>query len=479
MEISSLISLKKIISLENFTKKISNLDFVYHRLDKINQQFFSKKKFKLSDSSQIEFIQNYYNFISGVINIDNKIEKNFEKFDEENLFDLKIINKIDKYDFNAYNNNDNNEINEDLKIFNEKNSNRKNFLEKNFLKKSIVDAYFKNFGKYKNSISPIGTNFNDFIKYFYMDFSGFGFSNENFNFDFLKKNIFFSDLSEYHHFRYFVSDLIMNYQDFNVEELDHIHKADEFKSLPSLVDSEKKVKNFRISCFRNLPDFIFGLNNNLFNSADKVKEIILENFEKEKIFGFKFIEISSEEFIIIKQENKINLFVPEDFNSINTLNNNNEKEKIINFSDKRGLLKLEKEGNFYIIINDIEHLRFECFEDANNSDINKCFMDMMSTITILEKNLKFSYSKKLGYITSNPNLLGTGLIFEVYINLKNLFNDKEKLQSFFKDNTFTFDVISEDESLIKVINHATIGFSENDILRNLIILINELIDNDK
>ena len=31
---------------------------------------------------------------------------------------------------------------------------------------------------------------------------------------------------------------------------------------------------------------------------------------------------------------------------------------------------------------------------------------MMSTITILEKNLKFSYSKKLGYITSNPNLLG-------------------------------------------------------------------------
>jgi protein-arginine kinase len=466
MEISSLISLKKIIFSENFIKKISNFEFDYNKLDKINLQFFSKKRFKLSDYSLIEFIQNYYNFISGVINKDKKIEKNFEKLEEANLFDLKMFNKIDKYDYNNFNDNENK--NEDFKILN----------QKNLLKKSIADSYFKNFEKYKNAISPIGTNINDLVKNFNLDFSGFSNNNKNFNLDFLGKNIFFSDLSEYNLFRYFVSDLIMLYQDFNVEELDHIHKADDFKSLPSIIDSEKKVKSFRISCFRNLPDFIFGLNNNLFNSAVKVMEILLENFDKEKIFDYKFIEFSSEEFSTIKQENKIDLFVPHDFNFSGKENENNEEEKIINFSDKRGLLKLEKEGNFYIIINDIEHLRFECYEKENNSDINKSFIDMMSTITKLEKNLKFSYSKKLGYITSNPNLLGTGLIFEVCLHIKILFNDKEKLQSFFKDNTFTYEIISEDEGLIKVINHATIGHSENDIIRNLIILINELLDND-
>ena len=126
-------------------------------------------------------------------------------------------------------------------------------MDNNLLKKSIADAYFKNFEKYKNTISPLGTTINDFVKNLNSELQ------ENFNF--LGRNIFFSDLCEYNQFRYFISDLIMNFQDFNVEELDHIHKADDFKSLPSIVDVEKKVKSFRISCLRNLPDFIFGVNN--------------------------------------------------------------------------------------------------------------------------------------------------------------------------------------------------------------------------
>lgn len=470
MEISSLITLKKIIDSENFINKISNFEFDYHNLDKINCQFFSKKKFKLSGYTQIDFIQNYYNFISGIINIDRSIENrnnnNNSQADERNLLQLRKAEKISGLENSS----------DELKIFsNGKNANeeKKNFLDRELLKKSLADSYFKNFEKYEDVISPLGTNINNFIEFFQLEDQNNqnDLNDLNNNLSFLKDNIFFSDLSEYNQFRFFVSDLIMNYQDFNVEELDHIYKADDFKSLPSIVDSEKKLKSFRISCIRNLPDFIFGVNNNLFSSAQKVKEIIKENFEKEKLFDFKVFDFNSEEFNEIEQLNKINFNVPKDFKNENNL-------KSFNFNEEeRCLIKPEKEGNFYFIVNDLEHLRFECYEN-NTPEINKSFIELMNIITKLEKNLKFSYSKKLGYITSNPKYLGTGLIFEIYLTVKNLLSNKEKLNTFFKDNTFIYDIINEEEGVIRINNHATIGYSENDLLRNLIILINELIEND-
>jgi len=471
MEISSLISLKNIINSENFETKIKSFELDNYRSDKINCQFFSKNKFKLCQFNQLEFIQSYYNFICGLINIDNKFEFIGEKEVEIiHEFNFSKFKKLDIYT----------EDSEELAIFQKKSSN-KNEKEKiniNIFKisdeqlvksKSVIAAYFNNFEKYKNTISPIGTNLNDIVQSFLSDdeYS----ANKNFsNLNFLKNQIYFSDTCEFNTFKSFVSNFILAYQNFNVDDLDHIHKQDLFKNLPSISDANKiKLKSLRMTCFRNLADAVFGLNSSLFNSASKIKEIVfksLEAMQKE----FEYLSIEKDKFKKIINENEINLNIPIDFN----LEEYN-KNKNLNFGNERGLIKLE--NGICIIINDIEHLRFECYEKSG--DINKMFMNLLNFINSFGKNVKFSYDKKLGFVTSNPEYIGTGLIIEICVELKNLLNEEENFNQNFKDNIFKYDIINKEEGIVKIKNHITIGYSENDLIGNFILLINDLIEQDK
>jgi protein-arginine kinase len=286
----------------------------------------------------------------------------------------------------------------------------------------------------------------------------------------LQNKIFLSDLCEYRAFRHFISHFILGYQNFNVEELDHIHKQDVFKNPPAISEALKpKIRSVHMTCCRNLSDWVFGLNNGLFGSAAEVKEKILKALEALKSV-FESFSAESEKFKQLAAESEIDLNIPLNFND--TEENQNEKK-----NDQRILIKLE--NGSLIIINDLEHLRFVCYEKSG--EVNKIFMSLYTLVNSLAKNLKFCYDKKLGFVSANPAIIGTGLVMVVLIEVKNLVKEEneEKFKLFFKDNIFKYEIVNKQEGLVKIKNHVTIGISENDLLGNFVLLINDILEHYK
>lgn len=524
MEISSLISLKNIINSENFERKISTFDLDDYKSDKINCQFFSKSKFKLSNSNQLEFIQSYYSLISGLINIDNRLELSGKE--DESLFELdfakagKLDNLVEQSDelvgftknlalLNSNNNDKDNNINNYNEIFLDCLLNDIQKLKS----KAVANAYFKNFEKYQNTISPLGTNLNDLVSLFLTANnnnnnlnnnnnneneknaeaekenkssksikSSFAAQNTDLNASikssFTKNKLLqLSDLCEYNSFKQFIADFLLGFQNFNVEELDHIHKQDVFKNPPVVKEELKpKIKAVNVTCNRNISDLVFGFNNGLFGSAAKAKEMTLKALEA---LGSEFecFSADSEKFNQLVYENEIDLNF--NFNCLNDLNKNNKNKNFENnFAlENCALIKLKLENGSFIVLNDLEHLRIICTEKSG--EINKIFMNLFTLVNSLAKNLKFSYDKKLGFVTANPECIGTGLVMEALIEIKNLIKDEAKFKLFFKENVFRYEVVNRDEGLVKIKNHVTIGYSENDLLGNFVLLINDILEHDK
>lgn len=460
IEISSLISLKNITYSEQFDRQISDFNIDIFKIDKINCQFFSKKKFKLCDANQLEFIQQYYNFLCGLILTDNKLELKNEEEKHSFAFDFSKLAALAQYS----------EQSSELSQF-RNNPNKSTLNKDEELKlKSIASSYYATYEKYKNVISPLGTQLNDLV-------SNLTLTEENPGLSFLKNKVYLSDYCEYRAFKSFISKYILNYQSFNIEEYDHIYKQDSFKTLPSISsESLAKVQSTRISCIRNITDLTFGLNNSLFDSCGKAKEFTMQSLETMKK-KYAYYKQGSEEFKKIITENEISLNIPSEL----ALGKSQAEATLLNLSPERGVFSLEsqeKVHNFYIILNDMDHLRFESFEKSG--DVNKMFFNILLFTSQYDKHVKFSYDKQLGFITSNPDYIGTGLIIEVVIQLKHLINDEKKLNEFFvNEGNFKYEILNKAEGLIKLRNHSTIGFSENDLLGNFIVLINDIMEHDK
>jgi len=60
-----------------------------------------------------------------------------------------------------------------------------------------------------------------------------------------------------------------------------------------------------------------------------------------------------------------------------------------------------------IIVNEDEHIKIECQMPGNN--LLSCYREVLKFEKKLEKKLSFSFNQNLGYLTSNPSLIGTGL----------------------------------------------------------------------
>ena len=95
------------------------------------------------------------------------------------------------------------------------------------------------------------------------------------------------------------------------------------------------------------------------------------------------------------------------------------EERLISpeFANKRegaGLL-LSKDKSIAIMLNEEDHLRIQTFEKGYALD--KAFKRAVETETALDNELKFAYSKELGYLTHCPTNLGTGMRASVLVHL--------------------------------------------------------------
>ena len=86
-----------------------------------------------------------------------------------------------------------------------------------------------------------------------------------------------------------------------------------------------------------------------------------------------------------------------------------------------------KDKTFLVWVNEEDQLRIISMQPG--SDIRQVFERLSRGIAGIEKEAKFAQDEHLGYITSCPTNLGTGLRASVHIRLPKLGNKKEEFEA--------------------------------------------------
>ena len=449
-------------------KKNNNIDFIklFNEGVKIIKQislafqFFYSKQYGYI-TSDISLLGSGFR-IASEINLNNINEDFIKKL---NFDDYKIEgNSLSSY--KNYHLNERDEISFLMKYFTTllglieyTNNNNNNYIEKLNLKEdnNISKAYNETYDEIKNCLSCNGNLINDVLAPFS--------ENENYR-------IIFRDKFDYLTFFPFICKYINLSQNFNLNELNHINHPENARDIKEINnDIIKKIININITIRRNLKDFPFPLNsiykekNNVI--LDKIKEVVDKLNFKENLAEFILLKDGQE---IIKNNNL-------------TIEHNDNLNKFnidVDYPDYRGIIKFNK-SNIFAIINDIDHIRIEY--NLNNPkedyDITKDIYNLLKILIDLNKLISFEYDDKFGFLTANPDYVGTGINAKAKIKLKNL--KENEIKDWIEDKKlYNYKEIenNDDGKIIEINNIQSVGLSETEILGNLMFDIKDIIEND-
>lgn len=133
---------------------------------------------------------------------------------------------------------------------------------------------------------------------------------------------------------------------------------------------------------------------------------------------------------------------------------------------------IDDTGQFLAQINIQDHLQIQCIDCHGTWET--AWNKLNKIETELGNSLEFAYSPRFGYLTSDPNLCGTGLIIQAYLHLPALIHTKqleETLQKQ-KEEGLQFEGIGgrQDEFIGDILvlrNRYTLGLSEETILHTV------------
>ena len=127
-----------------------------------------------------------------------------------------------------------------------------------------------------------------------------------------------------------------------------------------------------------------------------------------------------------------------------------------------------------LLINDEDHLRIQVFRAG--MDLEGAYAEADRLDTILDKALHFAFDPKLGYLTQDPANLGTGMRASVLLHLPALHESGSigriaaglaKLGLILEEEPFDPSSEEEETSRYLLSNRLTLGLSEEEALRNL------------
>ena len=158
--------------------------------------------------------------------------------------------------------------------------------------------------------------------------------------------------------------------------------------------------------------------------------------------------------------------------------------KFINKNIDNKAILINDDENICIMINDIEHLKIE---------VLTCGLELENALNLgmeieekLDKELKFAYSQKFGYLTSSPTSLGTGLRASVVVHLPALSKTQNITRIAEAVNNFGMSiksVYSEGGKLkgnvYQISNKQTLGICEQDIIKNLKAIVDRIIEQER
>lgn len=143
-------------------------------------------------------------------------------------------------------------------------------------------------------------------------------------------------------------------------------------------------------------------------------------------------------------------------------------------ADRIGGLMVTQDEGVSLLVNDADHLRIQVFRAG--MDLEGAYAAADRLDTILDKVLHFAFDPKLGYLTQEPENLGTGLRASVLLHLPALHEGGAigriaaglaKLGLWLEEEPFDPSSEEEETSRYLLSNRLTLGLSEEDALRNL------------
>jgi protein arginine kinase len=260
----------------------------------------------------------------------------------------------------------------------------------------------------------------------------------------------------------------------NISNLDKMNILNKNKSANMNNDSKQDVVlSSSINLFRNISGYKFSASN--------------DRSEKENIL-FQIQNVKNE----IKSLNDYSFYYLKDISRLHRqlliergVISSLMLQKI---SGKGLILKPDFVANsnkiFAIIINEDEHLKIQGMESGIK--IKECFKRVLKMERALEKKLSFSFSKNLGYLTSNPSLLGTGLKAEILVHLPGMVISSRIIDFIKNLNQIGFGVsgyiVDDNEvigNLFRISNLITLGKDENSIINELYAISQNIIEEEE
>lgn len=234
--------------------------------------------------------------------------------------------------------------------------------------------------------------------------------------------------------------------------------------LQSGKDSDVAIST-RVRLARNLNEFKFNLKDK--ESINKLDEKIKE-LSWNIGYGLKFFKLKDMDDITKMSLVEKNLISPEF-----ALNKN-----------EIGSILINDEENICIMINEEDHLRIQVF--SSGLDIENSLNLAKELDEKIGSYLNYAMNKDYGYLTSCPTNVGTGLRVSVMLHLpalrktKNIQNVLEAITNFGVNIRGIYGENSKSSSdMFQISNKQTLGLSEEDIARNIKIICEKVIEQER
>lgn len=149
-----------------------------------------------------------------------------------------------------------------------------------------------------------------------------------------------------------------------------------------------------------------------------------------------------------------------------------------------GAILLSEDEQVSIMVNEEDHLRIQLYYPG--LQLEKALKEAFALDDMLEEHIDFAFDEQLGYLTSCPTNVGTGLRASVMLHLPALVLTKEINRMIPIINQFGFaargyygEGSESVGNILQVSNQITLGKSEEDIISDLHKIIKKLVEREK
>lgn len=156
---------------------------------------------------------------------------------------------------------------------------------------------------------------------------------------------------------------------------------------------------------------------------------------------------------------------------------------LLQHNDIGGFL-LRNDEKITVMINEEDHIRMQVIYPGFS--LESCWEEVNKLDDLIEQNIEYAFDEKLGYLTSCPTNIGTGMRASVMLHLPSLVLTKQINGIFQAVNQIGLTVrglygegSNSTGNLFQISNQITLGESEIDIIQKLKNIVRQLITNER